>query len=428
MSTLGMPRERVFADENIRLGTSVGRGLSGGLLVIGLAGVVTTVIAGLVLGVGAARVVLHALHTGFVISIGLSLGGLVWTMILQAMNAGWAIVARRQFENLMSLMWVGLVMLVGIVILQAVYVNTLWDPASEEAQYGPFLWRWMNPVYVDGDVLYDHKLPFLNVPFFIIRQVLYAAVWLALAGVMWGLSRGQDEDGDRWRSAKAGRVACVGLLLYAFTTAFASFDWVMGLDFHWFSTMFGVYYFAGNALAAVAICILTLLILRGTGKLAGAFTEEHLHDLGKLLFAFTVFWAYISFSQYFLIWYANIPEEAQFFAARREPGTIWHPLSIAIPLGHFIIPFLVLLPRPARRSGVVIGAVCVWLLVFHVIDLFWMIRPEAGADGLSWIDPIAIGGMLAIFVGLFIRKVGDGPLIPLRDPRERDLLGHKNYV
>ncbi|XOV75362.1 MAG: hypothetical protein ACFHWZ_18500 [Phycisphaerales bacterium] len=140
-------------------------------------------------------------------------------------------------------------------------------------------------------------------------------------------------------------------MLYAFATMFAAFHWIMTLDFHWFSTMYGVYFFAGNLVSALALLTAIFIALRFFGKLNGAFTDEHLHDMSKFVFGFTVFWAYISFSQYFLIWYANIPEETAYFTMRRDE---WTALSFLLPIGHFIVPFLVLLPRraPQRRTGV----------------------------------------------------------------------------
>ena len=169
----------------------------------------------------------------------------------------------------------------------------------------------------------------------------------------------------------------------------------------------------------------------------GAFTVEHRHDLGKLMFGFIVFWGYISFSQYFLIWYANIPEETAFFMRRKQPGTIWETLSFVIPSCHFIIPFVWLMARPARRSPLVVGIGCVWLLLFHIVDLFWMVRPEAMTHAEhahhvsidpSWIDAVGIGGPVLLLAGLLISKVVSGVLMAKNDPRLPEALHHKNYV
>jgi len=422
MDTLPAPRQLVFAPENISLQRGVPGGLRVGLIVAGFAFMLVAALSAF-LSTTNAKIALHSLHTGFLVTMGFSLGALVFVMILHATSAGWAVSARRQFENVMSLVWVGLLCLLGVILLQALSVNFS-DPGKD----APYLWRWMNPEYRAGGVLYDHKRPFLNVPFFLLRQVIFAAAFLGLAGVLWGLSRGQDSDADPNRTRLAGKISCAGLAIFAFSVAFASSDWMMALDFHWFSTMFGVYYFAGAILSAIALVTLVLLVLRGTGKLAGAFTEEHLHDLGKLLFAFTVFWAYITFSQYFLIWYANIPEETTFFVKRQAEGTLWYWLSWGIPIGHFIIPFLILLPRPNRRNPLIVGAMCVWLLAFHILDLYWMVRPEAKTAGASWLDIFGVFGPILVFLGLLLGRIGAGPLIPLADPREKQALKHKNYV
>jgi hypothetical protein len=297
---------------------------------------------------------------------------------------------------------------------------------------GIYLWDWMNTAYVQGDLLYEHKKGFLNVPFFAIRCVVYFAVWLLLAQGLGSLSLQQDLDGDRWRTARARTLSAPGLLLFAFTFAFAGFDWMMTLDFHWFSTMFGVYFFAGNMVATLALGTLVLLTLRGFGRLHGAFTDEHLHDLAKLMFAFTVFWAYISFSQYFLIWYANIPEETAWMLRRKEGP--WEWLSWLLPIGHFIVPFLLLLPRPMRRSRRFVAVMAAWLIAMHLFDLYWAIRPEAKVKGEvdvigpMALDAVAILGPVLFFLGMLVRRVGRVPLIPLKDPRLAEGLAHKNYV
>jgi hypothetical protein len=176
----------------------------------------------------------------------------------------------------------------------------------------------------------------------------------------------------------------------------------------------------------MCLAAVTLIALKGVGKMKGAFTNEHMHDLGKLIFGFTVFWAYITFSQYFLIWYAAIPEESLWFTSRKVG---WEWLEWAIPIGHFIVPFLLLLPRPNRRSGLILGFVSVWLFVFHVFDLFWVIRPEVkGVDHIVWRDVVGVLGPICLFLGLFIKRLAAEPLAPRNDPRLDEALVHKNYI
>lgn len=422
MSAHAIDMQAVLSKDNIYLREGAGRGLSGIFLAVGAGLIGLTILAAFTGDKVQAKVALHALHAGVIAALGLPLGCLGIVMILHQVNAGWSATIRRQFENVMSLMPVAAGLFALVVVFQLVMSWTK----------GVYLWDWMDASYVEGDILYEHKRGFLNQPFFYIRAAIYLLVWVGLAAGLWGYSTRQDEDGDKWLTAKARTLSAPGLLLFAFTTAFAGFDWVMTLDFHWFSTMFGVYFFAGNTVSCLALVILILVTLRSFGRLHVAFTEEHLHDLSKLLFAFTVFWAYISFSQYFLIWYANVPEETAWMMRRKEGP--WEWLSWAVPIGHFIVPFLFLLPRPIRRTRALVALACVWLLTMHLMDLYWVIRPEVkGATpgtlaGPSWVDPIGLVGPMLVLIGMVIRRVAVGPLIPLKDPRLGEGLNHKNYV
>ncbi|MEM9082939.1 MAG: hypothetical protein AAGB34_05020 [Planctomycetota bacterium] len=421
MSAAPVNQKMIFADENISLAATPP--LSGLLAIIGGILTLAAILGGFV---SDPSIALHALHTGFLLAIGFPLGALVLTMILHATGAGWAGSIRRQLENMMSLIWVGFGFFILVVLLQIVY-NTF--QFGETGKYAPYLWNWMNPVYVEGDALIDGKRPFLNEIRFGVFHIVYALIWVVLISALIGYSKAQDRDGDPKHTVKASRLSCIGLPLFAFSVAFASYDWIMALDFHWFSTMFGVYFFCGCIVSAIALTLITMLVLRGTGKVAGAFTDEHLHDLSKLMFAFIVFWGYITFSQYFLIWYANIPEETMFFASRKDAGTTWHILSWAIPIGHFIVPFLLILPRPARRNPAIMLFVAAWMIVFHILDWYWLVRPEVhNSTSFHPLDVAGIGGPMLLFLGLYMQKVASGPLIPLRDPRTNETLAHKNYV
>lgn len=413
---------RYMARDNVELPAGAGSVLWKGLAGVGALLTALAVLGGLTGDATMARTALHSLHVGFLMSVAFPLAGLVFVMILHQTNAGWSATIRRQFENMMWLVWVPGLMFAGILVLQAVYTMR-----SEGGAYAPYLWEWMNGAYRAGDPLYEHKKGFLNFGFFLIRALVYFAVWCGLAFVLWNESVRQDEDGDRWHTATARKVSSIGLVLFAFTAAFAGFDWVMTLDYHWFSTMLGVHFFARAMVAGLALGTLTLIVLRSFGRMHGAFTREHQHDLSKLLFAFVVFWAYISFSQYFLIWYANIPEETGFFVLRKSGD--WALMSWLLPIGHFIVPFLVLLPRPWRRSRGVIGFMCVWLIVMQAVDTFWMVRPEVDGVGPgAWVDFPGVVGPILIFLGMYVRRVSSGPLVPLHDPRLGEALHHRNNV
>jgi len=419
---------RVFERDNIRFRDSAGSLASGVMIGVGVLFVLLTIGGGLGGDATAKSVALHAFFVGAIVALGFPLGALVFHMICNVTNAGWTALLRRQFENMMSLTWLGCLFVLAAFLLQALFVNVA-DVTTDKTAgiYAPFLWNWMDPSYVEGDVLYDVKKPFLNLPLFLILSFVYASVFIGLSRVLCGIAKRQDEDASRWHTLTMGRLSTIGLVLYAFATMFAAFHWIMSLDFHWFSTMYGVYFFVGNLVSALALLTIVFITLRFFGKLNGAFTDEHLHDMSKFLFGFIVFWAYIGFSQYFLIWYANIPEETAYFNMRREN---WTGLSFLLPIGHFIVPFFVLLPRPARRNTAVVFVVACWMVFMHIVDVFWNIRAEAkqAIPGFSWLDVVGILGPVLIFGGLLVRKIVSQPLVPLHDPRTTEALSHKNYV
>jgi hypothetical protein len=386
-----------------------------------LAGVIGIVI---VLFGGAAADMQHALasyHMGVLYALGLALGSLGFVMISHQTNAGWSATVRRQFENVAaSVIWV-FVLMAPVILLEAWFFDGK-------------LFKWMNDALTDPasptfDVLAAHKKPFLNKTFFALRFVLYFAIWIGFARLLYRNSRRQDQTGDVKLTQQSRFFSSFGLMLFALTTAFASFDYVMSLDFHFFSTMWGVYFFAGSLLSAVALVTFTLCMLKISGKLGAAFTQEHLHDLGKLIFAFSVFWAYVTFSQYFLIWYSNIPEETAWYWVRKQGG--WENVGIVLSIGQFIVPFLILLFRPIKRSFTAMALICVWVMAFHALDIYYMVRPVLKDVGLGsglLIDVLGMLGPVCVFLGLAARKAASGPLVPLRDPRLSEALAHKNHV
>jgi hypothetical protein len=269
----------------------------------------------------------------------------------------------------------------------------------------------------------------LNTGFFWARAVFYFAAWSLIAWRVSKLSTDQDQSGDPALTAKAQTIAPVSMLVFALTVSFAAIDWIMSLQPHWFSTIFGVYYFAGCAIAIFATLALCSIGLMKLPAFHDVIHAEHLHSVGKFLFGFTVFWAYIGFSQFLLIWYANIPEETEFFQHRFHHG--WEYVSAALLLGHFVLGFLILLPRGSKRVPAILAFGACWQLVFHYVDLFWLIAPirkvaahseefaHAGfqiGDLGAW---LLIGG---VFGFLVVRKLKSAALVPLKDPRMNESL------
>ncbi len=390
-----------------------------GLFFVGLIGILVVAFSAFTGGEGAGRVAAqqHALvsyHMGFLYALGLALGALGLQMILQQFNAGWSATVRRTAETFSSLFWVVVILFLPIAYLELTTTHGLVFP-------------WMDPAHQDQ--VYHEKAGFLNEKAWAIRAAIYFIIWMVLGTRLYRLSRRQDETGDRWLTAKARFISSFGLLIFALTTAFASFDWLMSMDHHWFSTMFGVYFFAGATVSCLAVICLILCSLRASGRLGRLFTEEHQHDLGKLLFAFTVFWAYVTFCQYFLIWYSNVPEEAAFYNLRNDSS--YKSLFQLLCIGHFLVPFVILLVRPIKRSATGLWIVALWMVVMHGIDLVYIARPIVSgvAPGNNvWVDIAGVLGPTCLFLGFVVWKMGRAPLVPIKDPRLSEVLAHKNYV
>jgi hypothetical protein len=411
--------EHLLRDSNVRF--SGGSSLSTLFLIVAVVGLGAT-IGSAFLYTGK----LHAIASFQMAAMGclaMCLGGMFFTLVMHLMAAGWSITLRRQFENLMVL---------APVMLIVASIVPLYDLFIGDGS----LYLWMNHDYRVTSLVLEKKIAFLHPSFFCVRLMLYFFVWTIIAWKLSGYSRRQDETGDKWLSNKARFTSSWGMLAFALTTAFASFDLLMSMDFRFFSTMWGVYYFASAAFSGIAALVLIVVPLRRAGKLEGLVTSEHFHDVGKLMFTFTVFWAYIAFSQYFLIWYSNVPEETVWFLVRKRDG--WQFVFFLLAIGHFIVPFLILLFRGVKRSPTALAVVAIWMLFIHFTDMFFIVRPMVTtrfAEGTPlspmagiWVDFAAVFGMLGLLGFLLVRRVSSVPLIPLRDPRLPESIEHKNYI
>lgn len=412
---------KLIHPETVMMSRGSGRGLSMLLLIAGIVCVVATVVSGVGNKEHGPQHAMAAYHIGFMFSIGLAVASLGLVMILQQFNAGWSAAVRRQAENVSSCVWVLALLFIPMVLL-------------EVGVFHGKLFHWMDPALTDPasphfDRLAEHKAPFLNIPFWLIRAGLFFGIWIFFSRKLAGLSLKQDQTGDKWLTARARFFSSFGLLIFALSMAFASFDWLMSLDYHWFSTMFGVYYFAGSMQSAIALLIIILTTLHLRGKLGAAYTIEHMHDHGKLMFAFTAFWGYVTFCQYFLIWYGNIPEESAFYNLR--VGEHWQPLTYIMVVAHFVVPFLLLLIRNVKRNPQTLRAVAIWVFVAHIIDIYFLVRPvvhSAHFGDEAWVDIFGILGPLCIFLAVVVRRVSRVPLIPINDPRLHEVIEHKNYI
>jgi hypothetical protein len=269
------------------------------------------------------------------------------------------------------------------------------------------------------------KYGYLNHAFWYIRAVFYFGF---LGGLIWLLRKWsiqQDTDGDFKHTFRSRALCAFPMLIYALVVTFSAVDWVMSMDYTWFSTMWGVYIFAGGAWGSMAILILALNYLRSNGYLQKVTSGEHYHLMGKLLLTFTIFWAYIAFSQYFLIWYANITEETRFYSLRNTAG--WWYLSNILVWGHFVVSFVLLLSASRKKATGTMNWLCGWVLLMHAVDWYWLVIPERGPSlthgELLWIPGAAWGDVIAFLTigGLtgwaYLRRLAKASLYPCRDPR-----------
>jgi hypothetical protein len=344
----------------------------------------------------------------FLFFLSLALGALFFVLIQYASQGGWGIVLRRMGETVFA----------TVPVMAALFLPVLLGLRE--------LYSWSVPGAADHDALLAWKAPYLNVPFFLLRAAVYFGCWSFIALLYYRLSRAQDTTGDHAVSARLRRLAGPSIIVLALTQTFASVDWIMSLTPHWYSTIFGVYFFAGSFVGFIALLSVVMVSMRGAGLLDTVISAEHLHDVGKFLFAFTAFWAYIAFSQFFLVWYANLPEETIWYKARLEGS--WKILSVLLMVGHFAIPFLYLMGRAVKRRGLTLALGGAWLLVMHFVDLYWQVMPTLHPEGIrpSVLDAAAfaaIGGCFVASAGWLMRRQA---LVPLRDPRLHESLAFEN--
>lgn len=354
--------------------------------------------------------------------LAIGLGGLFFCILQHLVRAGWSIAVRRLAEN--AAITLPFLCLLGLPIV----LFGMHD-----------LYHWTDTAAVAADPMLSAKSSYLNQGAFNIRVGVYFAVWTLLSILFYGWSTGGDGDAVKAaRNADRARgFAAPALFLFALSLTFAAFDFLMSLDPHWFSTMFGVYYFAGTCLTIHAFLTLLSIFLRKSGYLKGIVTDEHYHDLGKYLFGFTVFYTYIAFSQYFLIWYANIPEETMWFQYRIADDFL--PLTYLLAGGRFFIPFFFLLPRAVKRNPVTLFIAATWILCMEFVDMYWIVQPvlahhhaiESGDHHMTMhigaLDALCFVGMLGAFLAAFGWALGRKALVPTHDPRIAESIKFENF-
>ena len=275
------------------------------------------------------------------------------------------------------------------------------------------LYEWARPEAVARDVFLQHKAAYLNVPFFVIRTALYFVLWIAAAVLMTRWSA-QARESDGAASARLRGVSGPGLVVYVLTITFASMDWIMSLEAHWYSTLFGVHFLGGHGLAALAFTILFSAILSHSATAAQPFSASHRLDLGNLLLGFVMLWAYFTLSQWLIIWSGNLPEEAVWYTHRNQGGWEWLPRLMVV--FHFLVPFLLLLSRRNKRNVQFLAMIAATILVMRLVDIFWFTVPafRPGELGLHWMDIAATAGIGGIWLGGFLGQLQRRPALPIQ--------------
>ncbi len=376
------------------------RGSASGLMLILGAGAVIGLIASAVWAFLDQKQFAFSWLFAFAYFFTLCVGCLFWTLVHHATDAEWSVVIRRQMENVASLIPIFALLFIPILIC------------------APILFHWWHLADHPGqDALYDLKKWYLSVGFFCVRAAIYFIGLSGVALLMRYFSTKQDADGHPKHTIWMRKLAFAGLPIFGLSLTFAAFDWLMGLDYHWFSTMWGVYIFAGTAGSSMSLLVLIITALRSQGYLANVVTKEHYHIMGKFMLTFTVFWAYIGFSQYMLIWYANIPEETVYYLRRNTDS--WNFWSTALVIGRFFLPFPILLIQGLKKKPEILCWIAGWILLMQLLDIYIVVMPMLHELGFhfSLMDLIAVIAIGCTLACAFLWVLGRGNLFPIRDPR-----------
>ena len=353
----------------------------------------------------------HGYLAAYAVALAITAGSLFWVCLQNLVNARWSVGIRRVGEVFAANM-----PLLGVLSLPIVI------PVMTGS---PLIYEWADKAAVAKDHVLHHKAGYLNSGFFLVRILFYFGFWTVLARYYLGASRRQDETGGPEIVPSMNRISGPAMILFGLTLTFCAVDLLMSVDPRWFSTMFGVYFFASCVQCVHVTLILALMWVQKKGRLAKSVTSEHYHDLGKMLFAFTIFWAYVAFSQFMLIWYSNIPEETAWFKQRFAGG--WGNVSWTLVFGHFVIPFFGLLSRHVKRNRTLLAFWCLWQLAMVYIDMYWLVLPAIDVEpSVSLADLLSLLGLLAALVAGAAREAGKKNLIPTKDPRLSQSLAFEN--
>jgi hypothetical protein len=343
--------------------------------------------------------------TAYMFVLGVTMGCLALGMVHQLSGGAWGVVLRRP---------------IGAASRVLPVLTVLFLPIVFGMHY---LYEWTNADLVARDEILQHKHTYLNTPFFLVRAATYFLVWNGLSYFLNAWSLEQDRTGDPRLARRMQLMSAGGLVAYGLTITFASFDWLMSLEPHWFSTIYGVLIIGGQGLSAMAFLIVALVWLSRRPPLGDIVVPSHFHDLGNLMLAFVMLWAYFSFSQYLIIWSGNLPEEIAWYLHRLQTG--WRVIGLTLVVLHFVAPFCLLLSRRVKREAELIVIVAAGILIARVVDLFWLVAPEFHRQGVavSWLDIVLQLSLGAVWLGCFVWQLRGRAILPVHDPEFEEALG-----
>jgi hypothetical protein len=336
------------------------------------------------------------------------LGAFFFVMVQYLTGSAWSVTVRRIMENIM---------------ITLPFCALLFIPVAFGLKD---IYSWMNADLVAHDPVLQGKAGYLSQNFFVLRSYIFFALWSLWIFSIYRQSTKQDTEKSIRQMHIASKWSAPGLFLVVVVGTLASFDWLMSIEPKWYSTIFGLYVLTGGALTFMSIVTLVSLGFRRAGILTNSITMEHYHDLGKWMFALTAFYTYIGFSQYLLIWYANLPEETIWYRHRMAGSWFW--IAISMPLIRFIIPFFTLICRPAKRNLTILGLVAVWCLVVEYIDLYWVVMPAYFKDGpqIHWLDFVTLAATISLCGLVFWGRFRKHKMVPVGDMRFEQGLNFEN--
>ena len=334
----------------------------------------------------------------YVYIVGFAAGSMAWLMLQYLTGGAWGVSIRRPAEAAARTLPLLLLLFVPIAIGYS------------------SLYPWAHAEIVKADPILQHKQSYLNLPFFLLRAALILGGWVFLSWYLNRWSAVEDREGPRRAHRMLARMSGPGLIFWVFAVTFMAIDWVMSLNADWFSTMFGLLFVAGQGLTSMAFLITTLVFLSHRRPMSDVLTPRHLHDVGKLMFANVMLFAYFSFSQFLIIWAGNLTEEIPWYLERLRGG--WQYVGVILVLGHFALPFSLLLSRDLKRNFKLLAGIAIFVLVMRMVEVYWVVIPDAtkgAALSPSWIDLAAVAGIGGIWLAWFLAQLEKRPLIPIND-------------